>query len=423
MPERFLHFEPIIYPLWRRRYPFWLQPLASLLSHRIYPADADKHPPQTPSDMAAYLRRWDILGGESTPFIDIETLQRGLTHNTARIRYFSQLQPPTPDAFAPLRIPAQWEMTEKILISWGILYPPLWPMHAQMAEAISPVAEVEIVVPTEMWARAIWLYLTWREKANLDNIVFFIARTDDIWIRDYGPIVGKTLDGRSVVLDAIYDPLPAYPQADDDLFPARWAAEQELPLLPLPLHTEGGNLWSDGVGTLIMSEQIFYSNPYYDRPMLEKFLRRYIQYDKLIITPRLPQEETGHVDMLVKLGAPNLVFLSSPQNAGLAAEALRATKRLFQRETNAAGQRYEIVELPTPPLYFNWFVYNIRRSYTNALTVNGRVLVPIYGYDQDNSALDIYAQALPNYEIIPIDSAVGINGGGAVHCMTKEIPR
>jgi agmatine/peptidylarginine deiminase len=30
---------------------------------------------------------------------------------------------------------------------------------------------------------------------------------------------------------------------------------------------------------------------------------------------------------------------------------------------------------------------------------------------------------MPSHDIIPIQCAVGANGGGAVHCLTKEVPK
>jgi agmatine/peptidylarginine deiminase len=95
---------------------------------------------------------------------------------------------------------------------------------------------------------------------------------------------------------------------------------------------------------------------------------------------------------------------------------------IFKAQTNAKGDRYHIIELPTPPLYFNWLVYPIRRSYTNALTVNGRILVPIYQSKTDDIAIRRYEDHAKGYQIIPIDCSVGINGGGAIHCMTREVP-
>ena len=80
--------------------------------------------------------------------------------------------------------------------------------------------------------------------------------TDDIWVRDYGPFVGLDAAGQPTVASAIYDPLPAYPQTRDHAAPDHWAAHHHLPVRPLDLHTEGGNLWSDGTGTLLMSEDI-----------------------------------------------------------------------------------------------------------------------------------------------------------------------
>ncbi len=56
------------------------------------------------------------------------------------------------------------------------------------------------------------------------------------------------------------------------------------------------------------------------------------------------------------------------------------------------------------------------------MTVNGRVLVPTFGIPSDAEALAIYREAMPDYDVIGIDCRAAANGGGAVHCLTKEIP-
>ena len=89
--------------------------------------------------------------------------------------------------------------------------------------------------------------------------------------------------------------------------------------------------------------------------------------------------------------------------------------------TNAAGQPYRVFELPNPPRYRNWGFFAVWRSYTNALTVNGRVLVPVFGIPTDSEALAVYHEAMPDFDIIPIDCSASANGGGAVHCLTKEV--
>ena len=412
----FLRFETIVYPLWRREMPTLARPFWDSILRRYFPVDIDRNPPHEAEAMAQYLHDWDII-----PIADSETLKRGLANSTAQITP-TNIQKPEPYGGSPVRIPAQWEPMEKVLISWCIIYPSIWEMHAQMAEAISQVAEVEILVPMTMWANAVWLYLTWREKAKMENIHFSILPTNDIWIRDYGPVVGIGDDGERVSINAIYDPLPQYPQQHDNGMPARWSAHHEIPVKQLKLHTEGGNLWSDGQGTLLMSEQIFYSNPYYTRDTLLDYLHTIFDFEKLIITPRLRLEETGHIDLLIKLASADTVFVSSPKSL-TTGSLLRNAKKLMQRETNSRGQSYNVVELPTPPLYLNWFLYTIRRAYTNSLTINGRVLVPTFDIPQDDVALRIYEETMPDYEIMPINCRVAINGGGAVHCMTKEVPK
>jgi agmatine/peptidylarginine deiminase len=128
------------------------------------------------------------------------------------------------------------------------------------------------------------------------------------------------------------------------------------------------------------------------------------------------------VDLLVKLADAQTVFVTEPGES-INLEKYVQTVALFESETNARGIPYQVRQLPFLPPYFNWGLYPIWRSYTNSLTVNGRVLVPVYGEKADERALAVYADTLPHYEIIPIDCKLVINGGGAVHCLTKEIPQ
>ena len=428
-PNTPLQFNYVPYPLWRRHVPLPLRPLKLLATRylsRHYPVAEDRTPPKDPRRMARYLDHFRLMSSHS-----VDELSRLIEESEARIEDATSIALEATGTSSvqeknnhlPIRLPAQWETNQGILLNWPILYPPLWELHAQMTEAIAPVAEAVITIPAPMWAHAAWIYLRQRGKLSddsLKNVRFLVLPTDDIWVRDYGPTIGLDSAGKRVVVDAIYDPLPFYPQARDDSMPLRFAAHEGFLSVDLALHHEGGNLWTDGAGMLIMTDHLFYTNPYYDRARMETLLHSTFAYDKLIITPHMAIEQTGHVDLVAKLADAQTVLVSAPCEL-TSAGRLRAVRDLFRHETNAHGQRYNVIELPTPPLYFN-FWYPIRRSYTNALTVNGRVLVPTYGIEWDDEALKIYAEAMPNHEIIPIDCKAGANGGGAVHCMTKEIP-
>ncbi|NJL57816.1 agmatine deiminase family protein [bacterium] len=201
--------------------------------------------------------------------------------------------------------------------------------------------------------------------------------------------------------------------------PALGHAHRHAPA-PVALHIEGGNLLSDGAGTLFTTERTLAANPYHTRQTLEALLRETLGCERLHVLSRLPVENTGHVDLLVKPVATDRLLISAPN--GWDGGSLRALRRQLERASNAQGQPYTLIDLPTPRPYVNWLLWPIFRSYTNALLCNGRALVPVYGLPSDEAALLTYEQALPGYTVLPIDLRLGINGGGAVHCMTREVP-
>jgi agmatine deiminase len=326
----------------------------------------------------------------------------------------------------PIRLPAQWEPLEAVIVAFPIYYPPLWATHAAMIAAIADAgARVDVLVPSEGWAKiaAFALEHTFEVKGAHDptRVRWIVLPTDDIWVRDYAPFIGFRPDGTRAALGMIYDPLSTYSQWRDDSMQKSYAELNAIPFQKVQFRTEGGNFWSDGAGTLIVSDDLYDRNPKLAPAAVENALHRSFAFETLIVTPKLWREETGHVDLLLKLADAGTVLVSAPTiipNGGRLARAAA----ILRGARNAAGERYRVLELPTPPPYLNWGVYPIWRSYTNALTVNGRVLVPTFGIDMDARALAIYRAAMPEYEIIPISCAAAANGGGGVHCLTHEVP-
>ncbi|MEO0560643.1 MAG: agmatine deiminase family protein [Chloroflexota bacterium] len=408
--NRFLQFNYIPYPLWRRKLPPGISIAAHALLQRHYPVVVDRTIP-TLNEVMGYLRRFNLMAD-----IDADTLTRYVDHVVVTDPAREPVE--TDDA---IRLPAQWEPIERVMLSWPIAFPPLWPTHMQMTEAIAPVATVQVNVPHPLWGAAVLAYLAEQSTVDLEHVTIYHLPTDDIWVRDYGPFVGFTSEGNRAVVSMTYDPLPNYPQTNDNAMPARWAAYEGLPLHRMAFHGEGGNMWSDGAGTLLMTNQAYILNPAMRHDTLLETLHKAFNFEKLVLVPRLRVEETGHIDLLVKMASADTLLVSAPDGL-FTADRLRAARSQLLRARNAAGDRYQIIPLPTPPLYFNWFGFPIRRSYTNALTVNGRVLVPVYGLHSDEVALRTYEQAMPGYTIHPIDCTVTANGGGAVHCLTKEVP-
>ncbi|MBK8024202.1 MAG: agmatine deiminase family protein [Chloroflexi bacterium] len=379
-------------------------------------ADADAHPPLSPAGQAHFMARWRIL----PPGMDAGAVRRALAAMPEPILAQPAAAPAASAPVLPLRLPAQWEPMEAVLVAFPVLYPPLWETHLQIIEQASPVARVDILIPHPAWARPILLHLQARGRAMLDRVCLLHLPTDDIWVRDFGPFVGCTPDGQRAAVSAVYDPLDTYPQTRDDALAAAYAAHAGLPLAHLDLHTEGGNFWSDGAGTLLMSDDLVHRHPDLPPEAVRERLRRVFHFDRLITIPPLRREETGHVDLAIKLADPTTILIAD--EVAFNRDRLREARARLEASTNAAGQRYRLITLPMPAPYLNWGAYPVWRSYTNALTLNGRVLVPTFGIGQDADALAIYRKVMPEFEVIGIDCRAAANGGGAVHCLTKEIP-
>ena len=68
---------------------------------------------------------------------------------------------------------------------------------------------------------------------------------------------------------------------------------------------------------------------------------------------------------------------------------------------------------------------DVWRTYTNALYANDVVVVPVYaGVDAglEREALDLYRRLLPGRQIVTVESTSLAKTGGALRCVSLNIP-
>jgi agmatine/peptidylarginine deiminase len=137
----------------------------------------------------------------------------------------------------------------------------------------------------------------------------------------------------------------------------------------------------------------------------------------LAILPELPDETTGHVDVIAQFLSPTVAVVASvdPRADIQMAIALdEATERLAEA-AELRGERLSIVRLPMEVDGEAFY------SYVNSTRLKNRLLVPDYDRVSPQTQRLAYAKlksALPTVELVPIKADMMADRGGAVHCVT-----
>jgi len=322
------------------------------------------------------------------------------------------LDPPSPSTY---RLPGEFEPIESVIVSFPILYPGQWKTHAALIGAIADEARALVLVPNPGWARAVGTYLEGKGLA-MANVEIVQLPTDDVWTRDYGPttVLGAE-GGRFFVWNPYYEEYTSYQRHSADAG-AALGARLGLPVLRLPLVVEGGNIIADGQGTLIMFDSVLANNPDLDRAGLERIMAAYYGCKRLILLPSLAGELTGHVDMVVKFADANTLLVNrSPASFKWHGDFERIAETLAALPA-ADGKPYRILRVDMPVVAGDDPAFP---SYINSLTLNGSVIVPVYGKPEDVAALEVYRRAMGGRRVVGVDfSGYPV---GAVHCQTKEV--
>lgn len=208
---------------------------------------------------------------------------------------------------------------------------------------------------------------------------------------------------------------------------------------------EGGAFHVDGEGTLITTEMCLLDkgrNPHMSKAEIEKMLCEYLNVEKIIWIKNGidPDETNGHIDDVVQYVRPGevaCVWTDDTENPFY--NEARAAYNQLSNSYDAKGRKLKVhkICLPKKPVLLKG-VETIDRvegtaprnegdmavaSYVNFLIVNGGVIVPQYGDENDALALKQIKRLFPERKAVGVRTEEIAYGGGNIHCITQQQPK
>ena len=296
-----------------------------------------------------------------------------------------------------------------------------------------------------------------------DNLRFLLEEGNSIWYRDCGPICFYYGDEDNLaMLDFYYR---RYDRALDDQVPSLIHKQTGIPNYITDFVWEGGNCLVDGAGNLVTSETVYNINNDTEGPIEwdgEDYSTVHHRYKSALsktevyqalnemvgqrATHIVPQfwydGGTGHVDLYADAWNENgFAFSIMPERYSNWDDYKTEEKNiayLGEQKSIFGRNYYTMSQLPFPSNdagkpFTDQEQYNqtYSRTYANHVFVNNLILQPCFSKvgkdgmpsaDWDRANIEAVKRAYPGYTIYCIDIR-GFDGlGGAIHCVTKQIP-
>ncbi|QXD24259.1 agmatine deiminase family protein [Opitutia bacterium ISCC 51] len=338
------------------------------------------------------------------------------------------------------RLPAELEPQEAVWLSWPsnpASWPHCWdaihPKFAEIALVLSRSQSVYINLVSELQSEA--ESILGKVGADLGlargDIQFFDHPVNHVWVRDYGPIYLRgEEDGAVALTNWNFNGWgEKYPFELDNQVPALVARQTDLPCFEQSLILEGGSIETNGQGDLLVTTNCLLNpnrNPDCSRDEIETQLKSGLGVDKVHwLDGCIEGDDTdGHIDNLVRFFKPIGVLVASGSSRDDPNfDALVRLEQQCRELTFSNGDPVEVRLVPLPESRFQG-ERRLPMSYVNFFVANQVVIMPSYGQvASDAHAHNIVSDAFPDREGVSIDCQEVIQDGGALHCLTQQVPQ
>ena len=267
---------------------------------------------------------------------------------------------------------------------------------------------------------------------SLNQIDFRIYPTDDVWVRDNGPIYVRDKSGNLVIEDWGFN---AWGGKHDftkcNTIPAKIGADQSRTVIDLnsTLTTEGGSVEIDGQGTLMACKSSILNgnrNPGKTLADVESAFTKYLGVTHFIwLDGEAGLEVTDmHIDGFARFA--NATTIITMNDSDLDYWQVPASDvAILKLAKNKTGTDYQRVLLPlTQNKVMKTDGTELdRASYINYYVGNTKILVPNYNDPNDAVANQIIQGLYPSRQVVGIDCRNLFESGGMVHCVTQQQPQ
>ncbi|SEJ67417.1 agmatine deiminase [Cyclobacterium xiamenense] len=300
-------------------------------------------------------------------------------------------------------------------------------------------------------------------KVNRENVSLapFELEKDNIWIRDYGPILMEDRKGQEelVVFQYPHEENPEY-----NLFSEQFATKMRIPFLRSRLYSAGGGREINGRGTIILIEgHEKYINPGLSLEEIEaEYKQKLHQTNVIWLKKGLPQDDLfdhgpvidniygngvhWHVDEFCRFADAQTILLAQVDPADLSLdpfyqvvhERLEESYRILKNARDQDGNPFTIIRVPQAPIIFDQGHYNGQpiyytpvTSYLNFVLTNNLVVLPAYHTagdpdfirQKDEQAKKAFQQVFTTRKVVTIEATELNYSGGGLHCITMHQPK
>ncbi|MDA3966952.1 MULTISPECIES: agmatine deiminase family protein [Helicobacter] len=265
----------------------------------------------------------------------------------------------------------------------------------------------------------------------LDRLYLIEIPSNDTWTRDFGGIT-ICKDDKNIVLDYGFNGWGLkFPANYDNNITSKLSKfgifNHKIKTKKIIL--EGGSIESNGDGIVLTNTQCLLEknrNPSYSKKKLAKILKKDFGLKDIIWlnSGYLAGDDTdSHIDTLARFINKNTIaYISCDNKDDEHYGSLKAMEEELLCIKKDSSYKINLIKLPfTSAKYYN--NHRLPATYANFLFINGALLLPIYNDKNDENAISIMQNALPNHKIIPIDCSILIRQHGSLHCISMQFPK
>lgn len=334
-------------------------------------------------------------------------------------------------------MPAEWEEHSATWLAWPH-NKDTWPdkisnverSYVEMAKALHSYENVNILINdknSEFKSRKVLI----SAGINIKKVFFYLIKTVDAWIRDYGP--NFIINRKKNLLAMNNWEFNAWGGKYIDLMEDNIISKKINKYLKFQcfmpgIILEGGSIDVNGKGTCLTTEQCLLNknrNPALSKADIEQYLSSYLGVKNIIwLREGIMGDDTdGHIDDIARFVDPTTILCAFEDNKNdQNYKILKENYEILKSSKDQDGRKIKAVKLPMPrPVKFEDI--RLPASYANFYIANKTVLVPIFAQRNDKKAIRILEKLFPHRKIIGINCVDLVSGLGGIHCVTQQQPK